>query len=270
MTTAEHFQHPWFITPSGVAATRARLENVQAHADKCAENLDSRPAKDFFGQPIAQLEMRDGVGIVPMKGHIMHNAQPMYKLFGFIDHKDVMDDIDAALTAGAKAIVLDINSPGGSAAGCAECANYVAQVAQETPVFAFTDDIMASAAYYPAAGATQIAVTQSAMVGSVGTIIEFPNLSAVWESMGVEWHQFTSGELKGAGSENLPVPDSHKDYFQSIVDQLAGEFQGHVMTYRPQVDSALLEGQAVMGTTAVNGGLADMVVSGLGEVLTLL
>lgn len=139
----------------------------------------------------------------------------------------------AAADPNVSAILLDIDSPGGTVAGTADLAAEVRAARRRKPVWAHIDDMGASAAYWVAASADQIfANDRTALVGSIGTVMTVYDQSAAAEARGVKPLVFATGPLKGAGAPGSPVTEEQRAYFQSIVDDSQQSFDAAVKSGR--------------------------------------
>jgi signal peptide peptidase SppA len=171
-------------------------------------------------------------------------------------------DIQAAADdPGTSAILLSIDSPGGTVAGLADLAADVRAARKRKPVWAHIDDLGASAAYWLASQADAVyANSPDALVGSIGTILVVHDLSAMAEREGVRPVVFATGPLKGAGTPGTPVTPDQQAYFQAIVDGVQQSFDAAVMAgrtlTREQLDAAKTGG-VFLAKEAKTLGLID-------------
>ena len=130
-------------------------------------------------------------------------------------------------------VLLAIDSPGGTAAGTWELGNAVGQVRRKKPIFAWVDEMAASAAYWAASQASAIyAANPSAFVGSIGTYQAVYDYSEAAAAQGVKVHVATTGPLKGMGVQGSRVTDEQISHVQSIVDELQTHFDKAVRSGR--------------------------------------
>jgi signal peptide peptidase SppA len=127
---------------------------------------------------------------------------------------------DAAADSNVSAILLHIDSPGGTVAGTGELAADVANAAKRKPVYAYIDDLGASAAYWVASQATKVYANPTAMVGSIGVYGVVHDLSARATMLGIKVHVIKAGAMKGAG-----VPGTE------VSAELLAELQGRINTF---------------------------------------
>lgn len=187
------------------------------------------------------------------------------------DATDVNDVMNAARLVGNDPAIANVllyfNSPGGSVAGIPETAAMVQQLAEKKNVFAYTDGMMCSAAYWIAAQCDQIFANPSARVGSIGVYQAILQASDSMEKMGRKIETIQSGKLKTAGAYWKPLTADERAHLQAEVDQIGADFRGAVTAKRPQVQQASMEGQSMMGSKAVGAGLIDATRPDLASVL---
>ncbi len=208
---------------------------------------------------------RGTVAVIPVLGPLMGRSASSW--FGRIEGMDVLRQrIDAAAAnADVSAIVLDIDSPGGSVAGTAETADSVARAAAIKPVIAVANSLAASAAYWIAAQASEVVMTPAALTGSVGVMQIHQNLGKAMERVGVEMTMITSGARKAEANPFGPLSDVAKAAMQARVDEAAQAFYGAVASGRKLslkvVKERAGDGQVFTSSEAVTAGLADRIAT---------
>jgi protease IV len=163
-----------------------------------------------------------------------------------------------------KAIILHINSPGGGAAASQEIYHEVLRVRQEDhkKIIASVESVGASGAYYIASACDKIYANDASLVGSIGVIIEWTNYGELLRWAKLKNITITSGELKDAGDPTRDVTPKEQIYFQSLVDNMFGQFVHDVATSRHTTDDKikpLATGQVWTGQQALPLGLIDKV-----------
>jgi len=161
-----------------------------------------------------------------------------------------------------KAIVININSPGGSVGPSQEIFAEIKRAKEETkkPIICVTTGIMASGAYYSAVACDKIVVAPGALVGSIGVIMEFANLEKLYDWAKISRYTITSGKYKDSGAEFRPMRDDEKALFQSMITEVYQQFRTTVKDARKLTDSVMdqyADGRVFTGTTAVKMGFAD-------------
>ena len=201
---------------------------------------------------------------------MLKDASYWDSLFGFGSYASVRAMLAQAVADDRVAsILLRIDSPGGQCRGVDDLAQDVAKADEKKPVFAYVEDLCASAAYYVAAGARAIYANRTAQVGSIGTYGLVVDDSKFWEAAGIKFHLLTTGEFKGAGETGQPITDAQLAEFQKEVDGYSDFFvkavsDGRDMTAKQVKDVA--DGRIWFAAEAKTMGLIDGVKT-LDEVL---
>lgn len=160
-----------------------------------------------------------------------------------------------------KAVVLRINSPGGSAAASQEIAREIERL-KETgkPVIVSMGDAAASGGYWIAAYADRIMANPATMTGSIGVIIQTANLEELYNTLGIDYNTFKSGPYKDMGTANRPPTDEERDIFQGMIDHIYAQFVDVVAEGRKMPRDKVLEladGRVFTGSQALELGLVD-------------
>lgn len=161
-----------------------------------------------------------------------------------------------------KAILININSPGGSVGPSQELFAEIKRVRTELkkPVICVSTGIIASGAYYAAAACDKLVVAPGALVGSIGVIMEFANIEKLYDWAKISRYSITSGKFKDSGAEYRPMRDDERELFQTMINEVYGQFKTTVMTERKLSESVVSEyadGRVFTGATAVKMGFAD-------------
>lgn len=258
---------PWFITSAGHFAIRSLFESHLARmgSSGLAAGLE---LGDLVNARQPLTVDADGVATVHVLGPVGKNLSKMEQACGSTSFESVQADMKAANADPAvKGILLRVDSPGGTVQGTPETAAIVAESVK--PVVAYTEDVMASAAYYIAAGATKIVASRSADVGSIGVYIPWVDSSAAIAAAGYKPDPIVNagGDLKAMGFGGT-LSDAQRAYLQDQVDEDFAQFRAHILDNRTVPDSAM-RGQTLSGQAAVDAGLVDM-LGDIGTARTLL
>jgi len=162
-----------------------------------------------------------------------------------------------------KAIVVEINSPGGAVGPSQEIYYELIRAKKETkkPIICVSTGLMASGGYYSALGCDQILVAPGAMIGSIGVIMEFANLEELYSWAKIKRYTITSGKFKDSGSEYRAMRDDEKQLFQDMINEVYDQFRNTVATARNlklDVVSQYADGRVMTGSAAVKLGFADV------------
>jgi protease-4 len=160
----------------------------------------------------------------------------------------------------AKAVLLSIDSPGGTTTGAERVYDELRRVAAKKPIVAVVGTLGASGAYIAALGADRIFAEGNSLVGSIGVLIEYPNFAGVLDKVGVKFEEVKSSPLKAAPNGLEPTSDEARaamaalvadsfDWFKGLVkdrrrlsdDELAKVDDGRVFTGRQSVPLKLID-----------------------------
>lgn len=245
---------------------RARFRSDSNPIDDAPDGDEDDDDAEDLREIVAQQTLDSGrIAIIQVCG-VLARGVADYEGWGLADYQRVTDAVeDADGDDNIDAIVLVVDSPGGSVMGCPEAAAKIAGISK--PMMVFSSGLLCSAAYYLTASADLVVVTPSSGVGSIGCYRPFWDLSAGYGQMGVVVHVFASGAQKGAGYPGTSLTDEQSGLIQSQVDAIAGDFQTFVLQHRPEVDLSLFDGRDVRGSEAVALGLADSCVVDFAEAI---
>jgi len=164
--------------------------------------------------------------------------------------------------AGSQAVVLRINSPGGSPvqAGIVNDELRRLKALHNKKVYAVVEEICASGAYYIAAGADEIYVDKASLVGSIGVLMDGFGFAGAMEKLGIERRLLTAGENKGMLDPFSPQNEKHKAYAQAMINQIHQQFiqvvkEGRGTRLHENADT--FSGLFWNGEEAVRQGLVD-------------
>ncbi len=163
---------------------------------------------------------------------------------------------------GARAVVLVINSPGGSPvqAGLINDEIRRLKAKHDKPVYAVVEESCASAAYYVAVAADSIYVDKASIVGSIGVLMDGFGFNGLMNKLGVDRRLLTAGENKGFLDPFSPMSDKQRVYAQQLLDQIHQQFIAAVKAGRGErlkENTEIFSGLFWSGQQAVELGLAD-------------
>ncbi len=168
---------------------------------------------------------------------------------------------EAGKDKNVKAIVLDINSPGGTVASVQNIYSEILKAKENKKVVALFRDVAASGGFYIAMAADKIVAEPGTITGSVGVIMQTSNLEGLFEKIGVKMVPITSGKYKDIGSAYRPMTAEEKALLQDMVNDTYTQFFEAVKKGRPNVqESDLVEytdGRIFTGQRAFNLGFVD-------------
>ena len=177
--------------------------------------------------------------------------------------RDRLALLDDALKAPAvRALLLEIDSPGGSVAGGEALHDAVARFAASKPVVVVMDGVAASAGYMIAVPAQRIFASNATLTGSIGVILQSPDVSGLLGKLGVGVDELVSGPLKGQPSVVKPLSPEGRAMLQGVVADLFGQFVDMVAAGRHMDRArvlALADGRPYTGHQAIGLGLIDQI-----------
>lgn len=153
--------------------------------------------------------------------------------------RDRIKMLDNISKSGAKAVILSIDSPGGTVAGSEALYHAIRRLAEKKPVVAVVEGIGASGAYIVALGADRIFAPRNALVGSVGVIFQYPNFGEALKHIGVSVEEIKSSPLKAAPNGYSPTSPEARAAIMSLVEDSYGWFKGLVRERRELDDTQL-------------------------------
>lgn len=264
---------PWLIIRSSHAAIVTLIESKLGHSiiDVEAEvtPVAARPKVDFFKQPVEQMEIdKNRIATIPVKGIIGSGLGNFEKSCGAVDTGDIAEELDQAVAAKVRGIILNFDSPGGTVSGTIELADKIAaiQEAGEIPIYAFVNGMCCSAAYWLASGTSGIFATKSSDIGSIGVYMPWVDRTKAYDMMGLKVDLIKAGKLKGTGYPGTALSEDQRAHLQSEVDDIYNMFTAHIEKYRGEVPSDLMQGQSFMADKIKNTPLIDGIKGSIDDV----
>ncbi|MGO0123418.1 signal peptide peptidase SppA [Desulfothermobacter acidiphilus] len=202
------------------------------------------------------------VGLVYLTGVIAGEGGAPSLFGGPADSRGVIEALGRAeKDPSIKAVVLRIDSPGGSAAASQEISDAVRRVQRAgKKVVVSMGDTAASGGYWVAASADRIVALPATITGSIGVIFETTNLSGLYHKLGVEPEIVKSGPYKDMGNPGRPLTPEERKILQGMVDDIYQQFVNHVAEGRHMPRDkvlALADGRVFTGQQAKELGLVD-------------
>lgn len=202
------------------------------------------------------LPVGDAIAVIHLDGTIAGTGS---SLDGVSTPERMLSELrEAEDDSSVKAVLIRIDSPGGTVAASEEIATTVARM--KKPVVASIGDIGASGAYMVASQCDEIVANPTSSVGSIGVIMEIPVLEKLMEKVGVDFIVLTRGELKDAGSPFRSATATEMAYFNEGMDVAYDRFIELVAKGRkmqPAKVRELASGRVWMGSEAEKLGLVD-------------
>ena len=216
--------------------------------------------------PELESEMGNGethVAVVNIQGEIMENSPA--------NAKDIIDALRvAAKDKNTKAIILNINSPGGSPVQAAYVYDEIKRIKQlqaDLPIYTVVGDICASGGYFIAAASDKIFVNQASLIGSIGVVMNGFGFTQTMDKFGVERRLLTAGEHKAMLDPFSVVKPQETQHMQGLLNQVHQQFIDAVRAGRGDrlkdpASNQLFSGLVWTGSESIKLGIAD----GLGNI----
>lgn len=209
-----------------------------------------------------ELLKADGVATIPLVGSLQKHRASLSNNTSTVEARQLLRM--AVNDPEVKGIMLFVDSPGGTVAGTGELAAEIARAAAKKPVYAYCEDLCASAAYWAASQATKVFINPTGMAGSIGTYMVVQDYSAAAAQRGVKVNVIKAGAHKGAGVPGTEITAEQITDFQRTVNQLNEQFlQGVAAGRKLSIDQVrtLADGRVHVGAEAVALKLVDAVSS---------
>jgi protease-4 len=217
-------------------------------------------ASRVAGEPAPTAGLGDAVAVIYLDGAITSDPEDYLSTLGITPGR-VADLLErAAAFPSVKAIVVRVNSPGGSVVASDEI--YHALLDFEKPVVIWMGDMAASGGYYISCGGDYVFAHPDTLTGSIGVISQFLNVEELMEKIGVDAVVITSGPSKDIGSLFRDMTEEEQALWRAIIDEVYEGFVEIVAQARdlPLEDvRELADGRVYTGRQALELGLVDAV-----------
>ncbi len=176
---------------------------------------------------------------------------------------DLVDEIEMAENdPTVSAILLEINSSGGSPVATRQLTEKILSAGEKKPVVAWISDVGASAGYYIAASSDLVVADPDSLTGSIGAISVIPDYSELFEKLGIEMRVFKSGEFKDMGSPFRDINEEEREMLNEIIQQATENFKEEIKEFRGErLDTEefekIADGRILTGKQAQEIGLVD-------------
>jgi signal peptide peptidase SppA len=256
MSLLPHIAGRVFGTP--LLISRAKLDTILG---LLMPRLDGNPMP--FGKPSSKHNFeitKDGIAIIPIIGTLVRRATGLDLESGLTSYSKIENQLSAALHDPAvKAILLDIDSPGGEAGGVFDLADKILQARGVKPIWAAANEEAFSAAYAIAAAAEKIFLPRTGGVGSIGVIAVHLDQSRAEDNAGLTYTAVYAGAHKNDLTPHEPLSDPARSELQAEVDRVYDIFVSTVARARGMDAQAVKVTEAALffGNDAITSGLAD-------------
>lgn len=265
---AAFYGSPWAILPAKLQEIEAVLwRRIAGGAEKVEplafDDDDFEPPSQEKQKPY---KLQGAAAVIQVYGTITPRPNIFASWSGGASAEGIGRAVEQAVAdPQAEAIVLDIDSPGGSVFGMPEAAGKILAARKSKPIYAVANHVAASAAYWLATQAHVIAVTPAGQVGSVGVIWAHTDVSAFDEKIGFKTTYITAGEFKAEGASEFPLTEEARAEMQRVVNEYYGMFTAAVAKGRgvkaERIEKDFGQGRMRLAAEAVELRMADRVAT---------
>jgi signal peptide peptidase SppA len=263
MSIPDILSNPWAIT-------QAKMEEILTVWDR---HIAGEKKLDILAAPVARRTdaasddkrytvTDSGVAVISVDGVIAKKMNLFTEISGGTSTEVLSRAIAAALAdPDVKALVLDINSPGGTVGGVDALSSQILDARAIKPIVAYADGQMTSAAYWIGSAASTIIAAKAAMVGSIGVLMVHYDYSAADAQAGVKRTYLTAGKYKALGNDAEPLSDFARATIEELLNDAYTQFVDSVAQNRNVAVEKVLEdmadGRIFTGKKALAAGLVD-------------
>ena len=255
---------PWAIQREKLAVL-ADVLAARVAGDKLVTLEFAAAVSDARAKEIAEIDGK--VAVIPVYGVLADRMDMFSAMSGGTSYAGIKRQLHKALSnEDVKAVVLDIDSPGGSVPGTDELATEIRKLrGGEKPIIAQVNSLAASAAYWIASSADEIVVTPSGRAGSIGVYTAHDDISAALEKAGVKRTYISAGKHKVEGNETEPLGKDTLAYIQDSVNRSYGRFLQSVADGRgitkARVEADFGQGRVFYSEALIDRGMADRIAT---------
>lgn len=239
--------HGWIVA---IVVVVCLLVFAMFSVQSCTSVLSSYSMAGTAAEPLGG----DAIAIIDIDGTIQYDGSACSPE----GLKELLDEAEG--DSNIKAVVLRVNSGGGTATAGEEMAAYVREFSEVKPIVVSSASINASAAYEISSQADYIFVAKSTEIGAIGTAMELTDISGLLDMLGVNMEVITSADEKDSSYGYRPLTDEERAEYQRMVDQINDVFVENVAEGRGMAVEdvrKLATGMPFTGVDAVSNGLAD-------------
>lgn len=267
-----------------VEERRRRLDEARQSPSRALQGrwASSRQIEDEFAADVQAAAGGKGirgvkgkVGVIPIHGPLQQRMTTELMKSGGTSTEEIGVALDSLLAdKSVEAIVLNVDSPGGSSWGTQELADKIYAARGQKPIYTSVDPLMASAAAWIGTAADDVSVTPSGDAGSIGVYTYHIDESKALEQDGIKVSLIHAGKFKVEGNSFEPLGEEALAHWQESVNEIYGAFVGGMKRNRnvtaAHVEKNFGQGRLLSAKQAVDAGLADRILSFEGLLTKLL
>lgn len=243
----------------GKSAKSINIEEKEIPEQYCALEIK----EGFTSEKPYSLTVKN-TAIIPVIGTLVQRGSSLDAMSGLMSYQVLNNRIQHAKeNSSVKGIVLEVDSGGGSVAGCFELCEAIIEARKVKPVWSIANEGMFSAAYAIGGSANRITAPKTANLGSIGAIILHVDQSKLDKTIGVKYTAIHAGKHKNDFSSHKPLSNDAQARMQSLVDRSYNVFVAQVAAGRGMDEQAVRDTEAQIYTIqeAIELGLADEIAT---------
>lgn len=255
------YNTPWLITQDGLQTILDIMDRKISGEELSFEKLEEMREKNEQRSRL-QIPEEPGIAVLPIQGSLFPKANLLTDFSGGTSMEKLMSDFNMLMNADqVKGILLDIDSPGGSASMVKEMADAIFEGRKEKPIWAIANPITASGSYYLGSQAEKLFTTPSGVLGSIGVIAVHTDETKADEMAGIKRTVLTVGENKGIGHPAMPLTDEHMRIQLEQMTEIYEDFTADVARGRGVSQEIVKEtygkGRTYKARSALEKGMVD-------------
>ena len=253
---------PWAIIPEELQEMRQIYETHMKGERIDITEFEAR-INEVVERPGYKI-FQNGIAVIEISGVLTKKTSFFDRLFfGTRSTNDIRNIFNNAINdLQVDSILLYVDSPGGNVDGTQELARTIYGARGKKPIYAFSDGMIASAAYWISSAADKIYISgDTTEVGSIGVVAIHTDFSEMDKMDGIKITEIVAGKYKRIASSNKPLTKEGAEYIQSQVDYIYSVFIQDIALFRgvseEEVSTKMAEGKIFIGKQAIDVGLVD-------------
>ena len=246
----------------GAASLSVPQQQVQLDAPGMLAETDEYMAGGK--RPARVYRVVNGIAVLPVTGTLVHRLGGMRPFSGMTGYDGIVACLQQAMAdSQVRGVLLDIDSPGGQAAGAFDCADMIYRLRQQKPVWALCNDTACSAAMLLASACSRRLVTQTSRIGSIGVMMSHVSYAGHLAQAGVDITLIYAGAHKVDGNQFEALPAEVRQDMQQRIDAAHRMFAEKVAMYTGLSVDAVTGTEAAVfeGQSGIEAGLADELIN---------
>lgn len=256
----------WYGDDQSMLHTRTALDQMrQASAEPKLYAGDEDDDTPDFPDYNYMLTRHQDVAVLSISGSMVSKESWYNRYFGLVSYQEVRNAAIVAGEAGVRALLLDVDTNGGSAEGIGELSDFLKEFDKTIPIYTYSGTKMLSAGYWIGAIGRKIYSSAMTLQGSIGVVSAHFSYARQLQMAGIDVTMFRAGEFKALGSPYEKLDDKAKADIEARMGKFYDLFLNHVSSERGIAIPALIEnaaeGRVFMGADAIKAGLVDEITT---------